>query len=199
MKEYEQKICNIIDKLKTECERACREDYVTGYDHGKRDGYAEGQKSLVNAYVVGKGEETLEDIKKAEYYRGLNEAWEVARKIVLGTSKGGYSMEVLQRFFSFSNLSDIFSIYGVTEAIARIKAYEDKQKQDAEIKVGDEIRLHDAIEVVTSVMPTGLQTIDASGNTSTWYYKTYPLETWKKTGRHFPQIAEVLAEMRGDE
>ena len=74
-----------------------------------------------------------------------------------------------------------------------------EQKQDTKIKVGDEIRLHDAIEVVTSVMSTGLQTIDASGNTSTWYYNTYPLETWEKTGRHFPQIAEVLAELRGAE
>ena len=142
MKEYEQKICNIADSMKAQMLYQCniaeeqaykqghKRGYVEGYEIGKQDGYEEGQESLVNAYAIGKGEATLEDIKEAEYNRGLNDAWTVAKKIVLGASKGGYPMEVLHRIFSFSDLSDIFSIYDVTDAIARIKAYEDKQKQD---------------------------------------------------------------------
>lgn len=142
-------------------------------------------------YEAGKAATPFTDTKEAEdkaYNRGLNEAWDAARKL----------REIPMDDYSelFESKSPYFD-FSAQEVLAKIKDYEDKQ--DAEIKVGDEIRLHDAIEVVTSVMSTGLQTIDASGNTSTWYYNTYPLETWEKTGRTFPQIAEVLAEMRGAE
>lgn len=153
-------------------------------------------------YEDGKADTPFTDTKEAEnkaYNRGLNDAWEVIKKITKDDSVGGYSIEMMQELFGRTCVYDITHNYTPEEAIAKIREYEDKRKQDAEIKVGDEIRLHDAIEVVTSVMSTGLQTIDASGNTSTWYYNTYPLETWEKTGRTFPQIAEVLAEMRGAE
>lgn len=160
-----------------------------------RQGYEDGQKEkLANAIIY-----DHEEAENKAYNKGLDEAWETARKLCQSVKYGGleeYCSEIFEKtpFETF----DVFD-YTAPEAIAKIKEYEDKQKQDAEIKVGDEIRLHDATEVVTSVMSTGLQTIDASGNTSTWYYDTYPLETWKKTGRHFPQIAEVLAELRGAE
>lgn len=146
-------------------------------------------------YEAGKAATPFTDTKEAEdkaYERGLNDAWELVKKIINDENNGGY-------VFGYRYLFEVVDNYTASEALTKIREYEDKQKQDTKIKVGDEIRLHDAIEVVTSVMSTGLQTIDASGNTSTWYYNTYPLETWEKTGRHFPQIAEILAELRGAE
>ena len=160
-------------------------------------------KGYKQGYKDGKADTPFTDTEEAEekaYNRGLNEAWKAAKKIHDGQiSYEVFGLDKTGNGLSYASPLNWGETITAQEVIAKIKKYEDKQKQDAEIKVGDEIRLHDAIEVVTSVMSTGLQTIDASGNTSTWYYHTYPLETWKKTGRHFPQIAEVMKEMRGAE
>ena len=182
MKDYKriEHMRNLNDSLIWERMKRC---YDFGYEDGKAD----------TPFI------DTEEAEEKAYNRGLNDAWEVARKLV-HPRLGGYTEEQKHRIFvQYISSDSILQNFSASEAITKIQESEDKQKQDTEIKVGDEIRLHDAIEVVTSVMSTGLQTIDASGNTSTWYYNTYPLETWEKTGRHFPQIAEVLAEMRGAE
>jgi hypothetical protein len=99
------------------------------FDKGYQQGYEDGQKSLVNAYVVGKGEDTLEDIKEAEYNRGLADSWNVIKKITRDDSVGGYSIEMMQELFGQTCVYDITHNYTPEEAIAKIKAYEDKQKQ----------------------------------------------------------------------
>lgn len=209
MKEYEQKICNIMDNLKAEMryqcdkvnEQAYKRGYAEGYEIGKQDGYEDGQESLVNAYAIGKGEDTLEDVKKAEYNRGLNDAWEVARKIIKDVIDGGYSSDVLREIFGVSTVQTIFKLNTAVEVIAKIKAYEDKQ--DAKIKVGDEVIIHDRdddTEIVKALVVSvdgeyyGIVTNDRIV-TLTWTHKKFV----KKTGRTFPQIAEVITEMRGAE
>ena len=138
MKEYEQKIHNIINNAEEDviCQAnqaykdGFNDGYVEGYDHGKQDGYEEGQKSLVKAYVIGKGETTLEDVKKAEYNRGLNDAWDAARKIAEDITDGGYSLDELREIFDETLDRIIFKRNTAAEAIAKIKEYEDEQKQD---------------------------------------------------------------------
>ena len=100
------------------------------FDKGYQQGYEDGQESLVNAYAIGKGEDTLEDIKEAEYNRGLNDAWTVVRKIIEPVDDGGYSFDTLRKIFDESAIRFIFKHNTGVEAIAKIKEYEDKQKQD---------------------------------------------------------------------
>lgn len=131
-------------------------------------------------------------IRKA-YDKGLSDAWDAAKKIF--DMDGDTIVEVF----------DDYSPYNVTqkctaaEAIAKIKAYEDKQKQDAEIKVGDEV-YSDAFDdkgIVTHITNDKVSCVCIICNGFTMM--KVGLCGLHKTGRHFPQIAEVLAELRGAE
>ncbi len=81
------------------------------------------------------------------------------------------------------------------------KEYEEKQqKQDDEIRVGDEvIWTEDNSEF-------GVVTRIESSENAMWIVKPDGLQVcankcsyWKKTGRHFPEIAEVLEKMKEDD
>ena len=166
------------------------------FDKGYQQGYEDGQKSLVNAYVVGKGEDTLEDIKEAEYNRGLNDAWEVARKI---EHPKGYFCNIKEVFGEESAFSVLLNMTA-SEAIQKINDYEEKQKQDAEFKVGDEVYLLDENHprVVTNILDDNGRT-RAIQITENGKWVVDDIKDIHKTGRHFDEISEVLAEMRGAE
>ena len=203
MKEYEQKICNIIDNLKAEMRYQCdkvneqaykqghKRGYDEGYEIGKQDGYKDGQETLVNAYEM---KDILEDAKKAEYIRGLNDAWEMVRKIIEPVYDGGYSFDVLHQIFGESAIRSILKHNTAPEAIAKIKEYEDKQ--DAEIKVGDEVNWQGIKSVVVRISHDYIYTLTESGGTQIYHHTD---TEFIKTGRTFPQVAEVMKEMRGAE
>lgn len=69
---------------------------------------------------------------------GRNETWEVARKIALYRDEGGTSILDLTEIFDCCTIQQVFRRYTVSEAIAKLKAYEEKQKTNDEIKVEDE-------------------------------------------------------------
>ena len=79
-------------------------------------------------------EPDLEQVRKEgyekEYYIGLNDAWEAVGKI--------YNMcsDVRHKIFKENLIRKILSIYSASEAIEKIRQYEQGQK---EIKVGDEV------------------------------------------------------------
>ena len=80
-----------------------------------------------------------------------------------------------------------------------IKEYE-QQKQDVkeEIKVGDEVEYlicGGGLEVITNIDRGEYRLMDAYGNIS----YADGLRYHKRTGRHFPQIVEVLKQLRGEE
>ena len=82
--------------------------------------------------------------------------------------------------------------------LVKLSKYEDKQKQDAEIKVGDEIVYRDGIKGIVVGISNTIGQISVLNNK----YDVPQLlvkNGAKKTGRTFPQIAEVLAELRGAE
>ena len=84
-------------------------------------------------YEAGKADTPFTDTEEAEntaYNRGLNDAWDAVRKIIEPADDGGYSFNVLDTIFGESSISSILKHNTVSEAIAKIKAYEDKQKQD---------------------------------------------------------------------
>lgn len=150
-------------------------------------------------YEAGKAATPFTDTEEAEkkaYNRGLNDAWECAGKLV-HPRLGGYTEEQKQRIFGTYVSSDsILHNFTAPEVIAKIKAYEDKQKQDAEIKVGDEVTHDGAKFIVLNIdSQTSIYCLDTRGRTPIFTN----IHNLTKTGRHFGQIAEALKELRGAE
>lgn len=125
----------------------------------------------------------LEQVRKEAYEKGLSDAWEAARKI------WKYDTTTLKAIFGEGIMRmDWFMKFTASEAIEKLKAYEQEQE---EIKVGDEI-------VAASGKAVVLRVLDVNA------YYVYKDATWGvmrceelvKTGRHFPEIAEVLQKMK---
>lgn len=73
------------------------------------------------------GKQAAEEESRVEadlsYEDGLNDAWKCARKII-GSPLNGYNM---MKIFDEATDVSIFSKYSASEAIAKIKEYEEKQ------------------------------------------------------------------------
>ena len=155
------------------------------------------------------GEQLAELVKMAEciqnnndknaaeaYQRGLDDAWEAARKIVGYTDQGALTLGALAEIFGTSSHSRIVRDNTAQEVIDKIKAYEEKQR----IRVGDEVAFHhddgrpDTVVVVTYIGQDGF--IDGMDGRGAQYAHKNPTK-WTKTGRHF-DIASILEDMRND-
>lgn len=133
------------------------------------------------------------------YQRGLNAAWECARKIINNDVPWEeWNLRIGQ------STDTVFDNYSASEALQKIKEYEEKQKADDEIKVGDEVLNKWGTKgIVIEIAP--------QHNGSTIYSVFWrnaerkcldksdweDNKVWKKTGRHFSQIIEVLEQMKG--
>jgi hypothetical protein len=124
-----------------------------------------------------------------EYQRGLDDAWEAARKIVCDE---GIDMNTLCTIFRRGCSDSVIRDYSAAEAIAKLKAYEEKQKATDDIKVGDEVR-HDRgwSAVVTSIDNVGLSVMDYNGEVASYS----DISKFTKTGRHF-DIDKILEAMK---
>lgn len=126
-----------------------------------------------------------------EYQRGLNDAWEAARKISL------MPPDEIEKVFPGAAKYNRYNLgYSGVEAIERLKAYEE-QKADDEIKVGDEVVWTEDEDVV--IVVTRVHTV----NNIEWCDgvcrngKVYQIltEHARKTGRRF-DIDKILGEMK---
>jgi len=147
------------------------------------------QKAVENAYQRGLHEGN--DIGyKDGVNDGQNDAWEAAKKIVCDDE---LDWNTLLHLFNRSNFEGIFGDFSPSEAIAKLKAYEEKQKADEEIKVGDEVIYNGTTKCIV-VRPEDderyASLIDSDG---TLYSADH--RECKQTGRHF-DINKILAEMR---
>ena len=142
--------------------------------------------------------EALEQREKEAYRKGLDDAWEAARKIVCDEK---LDWNTLLHLFNKCNFTGIFGEFSASEAIEKLKAYEEKQKADDEIKVGDEvISLKANGEVIEDMSPWivtyetkySYQGFEASG----MFHKN-PKDCVRKTGRHF-DIEAILKEMANE-
>lgn len=155
------------------------------YDKGYKDGISDGN--------ISNG--TFAKRVKEAYENGLNTAWECARKIYLNTDENGLSGNALYAIFG-EREGYILKEYSASEAIAKIKEYEEKQKADAEIKVGDEVVCKSPVMVCRAVVTRVL-----TDKSSVEYmnvdgcFGAVNTRWIIKTGRHFPQIAEMLKQM----
>ena len=136
-------------------------------------------------------------MQEEAYQRGLDDAWEAAKKLSWTEKYGGYG-ECLDKVFDRTDSFDFFD-YLPSEAIAKLKAYEEKQKADDKIEVGDEVTdlQSGANFVVTHFWENnhGEMAVNGFNNDCSAFSAT--LDKVSKTGRHF-DIASILEEMRND-
>lgn len=135
------------------------------------------------------------------YQRGLEDAWKCARRLLFNVEDGGMSTSELCEIFHRNGFYSILKDYSVQEAMKRIEDYE---KQKDAIKIGDEIE-----QITNSGNPTGVSCIvtnigDDKFNGITEDGKAVTCSSqinrwWRKTGRTFPQIEEVLKAMQEKE
>lgn len=124
------------------------------------------------------------------YEDGLNEAWELARKIG-GIYYDGYTDYELSDIFGSISAEYIFDNFTVSEIMDAIENSE-------RIKVGDEvINKYGWKSVVTNTHINGEVTLmDSNGDFYVYCKAEVSDLDLKKTGRHFPQIEEVLKQMQ---
>jgi len=131
------------------------------------------------------------------YQEGLNDAWECAKKLTLLSSDGGFSSKIIKEIFGTTNSYSIFDNMSVSTVVDKIKDYEEKQKQaDAEIRVGDEVIVNGDRAIVIKVdIDYWYRVVYENGNTHYIHQDTI----MDKTGKHYPQIVEVLKELKRNE
>lgn len=204
MKDYEEKVINIMDSTKDNIRTQLDKAYKSGYEDAKstlvqkayKDGYADAKTELGKNTI-----NLVHEERDRAYQQGLDEAWEVAKKII---HSNGLSLQKLMQIFGTAYFDKVLKENTASEAIAKIKEYEEKQKdteqeQNTEIKVGDEVKDNKIgyIGIVITDKPSRKDEI------SVLFSEFEQVQLVRKsdlvkTGRHFDQIAEVLAKMRGD-
>lgn len=151
-----------------------------GYEDGYNDGY--------NAAQTG------------EYMRGLEDAWEAAKKLSIMTP------EEAEKVFPGAEKYNRFNLgYSGAEAVKKLKDYMPKGKDDLEIHIGDEIEscytgekyivLRTYLNVAAEIMVTVLHRGD--GDIDTYRLYTNGERRFRKTGNYIPQVADLMAEIGG--
>lgn len=136
--------------------------------------------------------EESEDARNKTYEDGLNDAWEAARTVV--DCKVPYDFWELS---SGQSMLAVFNHYSAKKAIEKIREYEEEQKKATEIKIGDEVTDYGEWKgVVTWISPDGEYLVVTLQDGSALRWKK---EDFKKTGRHFSQIEEVLKRLQEGE
>ena len=153
-------------------------------DQAYQKGLEEGKKAF----------DLLESERNSEYQRGLNEAWEAARKLFSSMADS----DIEKAFPTEWNNGGFHALINLQpqEAIAKLKAYEEKQKADAEIKVGDEVvSKYSGIKGILLEPETEdvLATIIVPSQRWKTIYNAH--ENLEKTGKHY-DIEKLLEAMK---
>ena len=126
--------------------------------------------------------EAYKDGREAGIKDGMCEAWEVARKIVHLQWDGAWA--------GVDEVEKWFDTYTASEAIEKIRQYEQEQ---GKIKVGDEVETVSGKAVIIEVFSNGKYVRYMYPDAKTGFNDSCNLT---RTGRHFPEIAEVLRKMQ---
>ena len=124
------------------------------------------------------------------YQKGLDDAWKAANWLFNNNS-------VVADVFGLSDdqsIECVFLEYSPSDAIAKIKAYEEQQEQNRRIMFGDKL--------LTKKDHLGGVALsnEVNGSVYVWRedcvaYESSPQE-WRKTGENIPQVAELLKAMK---
>ena len=137
------------------------------------------------------------ELQDEAYQAGMDKAWEIARRIRLNYEDGGIDGDGLRKMFGTANTYTIIKDNTASEAVAKIKAYDNVTPSDR-IEVGDEVRFlpNDRKGIVTAChVPDVYAENDkyAVFCGTTVEYVLRPHIT--KTGKHY-DIASILEAMR---
>ena len=162
--------------------------------HEIEDKAEESDRAYAHGYTDAESEyrEKLDKIREESYKKGLSDAWEAAKKIVCYEIDGGYPIPQMLDLFNRDDLPKILSDYTSSEAIEKIRQYEQEQEG---FHVGDEFENESGKKFVVLKM-NGKEIdryIDVDGKT---YCMTVKYKEMRKTGRHFQEIAAVFEKMR---
>ena len=157
--------------------------------------YTEPDLEQVRKEAYDKGFDSGRMLNTGKYEKGVNDAWEAARTIVK------MSWEDKNKIFGKMILhSNIFLDYTADEAIEKIRQYE--QYEQEEIHLGDEVTFlpNNAKGIVSECHVPDIYSDNDKyavwcGGTMEYVLKQH----LTKTGRTFPEIAEVLAKMKEGE
>lgn len=131
------------------------------------------------------------DLQDTAYQRGLNDAWEAAKKIQCDEK---LDWGTLIHMFNRDSFTGIFRDFSASEAIAKLKAYEEKQND--KIEVGDEVNwLSDCFIVTRIFQPHNMKEQCDGMDDDGCVYQGVLMDDLEKTGRHF-DIASILEDMR---
>ena len=120
------------------------------------------------------------------YNKGLDDAWELAKKIVLPDHLGGYTVDELKDIFVKNTFVSLMNTFSSQEALAKVKVYEEHN----EIKVGDVVRSKGCnVEgIITKISKIKIYRLFKDGSCDS--ISTKVKEDLEKTGRHFDSIDE---------
>lgn len=116
-----------------------------------------------------------------QYEQGLNDGWECVKKFHM------ISNEKLEQMFGCT-VWDIYHHKSAKEVMAVFEEY------DKEFKVGDEIDYYGEKYVIYGVRTNSVRCVSGNGE---WY--EIAKNACEKTGRSFPEIADVMKRLKGDE
>lgn len=171
----------IPNEYKNKAEEIMREMYKHGYHDAINDGNI--------------------NMKEA-YNSGLNAAWECARKIAeLNKSEQNTLFGVNNPYPSKQTL-EIFKNFSAAKAIEKVKEYESRvpDKDVGEIKVGDEVMYgtrKGVVSKVYSIENGAMNTLEIWLGSSVLVIKANN-NNLILTGKHYPEIAEVLRKMKNE-
>lgn len=158
-----------------------KDQVMAMYERGYKDGKADAEREIDH---------------EADYQRGLIDLWRGMKNM--------WTYHVQKEVFNVENLSDIFYGYTPSEALAKIREWEEKQAGDKR-SVDGKIKIGDEVERMDSDLPKRRYAVTAiSGDGYTFSgisdigVSDFRLrcENYRRTGRHFPQIAEVINQMQ---
>ena len=133
------------------------------------------------------------DVLELEYNKGLNDAWELVKKIVLKAEKGGLNYNDFKNIFGVGDYVSVLEEFTPQEALAKLKAYE-----EAQIEVGDVVAWTDfADDTFNGVV---LDFKDNTDNEVVVFNENGCVDVWKiadckKTGKHI-DIQSILEQIR---
>ena len=137
-----------------------------------------------------------DDMCKSARAAGQQEAWELAKKIVLSVNHDGYSMDKIKEIFGDVTYYEVVENNTYSEAAAKVAEWE-KAKEE-EIKVGDIVRAKRATSIEFCVTNIGYDgNLYGIGGNGAIYSDRSP-EDWEKTGRHI-DIDSFLKQIGGEE
>lgn len=175
--------------MKKQARELIEQVYQRGFNVGYEEGKGQAWSEEIKKYEIGP------DKKKEYIEQGRNEAWEAVKKFYLPVVDGGLPGEAIKELFGAHNWIGIVQNFSASEVVEKLKTWEQKQQEDEiHVDVGDEVTTDDGRKMIVLGRDCGgwYHLLNYTGLT----YDRICSSDIKKTGRHFPEIAELLKKLK---